>query len=87
MIIRKFNSDDATSIKQIYRVCFSGPPWNQEVTEEEAESRWADHSSKPSFECFVAEKNYQIIGASWYDIVDRDVLGRERGQELVDFIN
>jgi len=87
MIIRKYSADDAKRIKQIYKICFSGPPWNQEVTIEETENRWADHSSKPSFECFVAVSDNQIVGASWYDEISRNMLSKERGVKLINFIN
>lgn len=85
MIIRKYRPGDEIYIKSIYRACFSGPPWNQEVTEEEAAARWQDHSSRPGFTCLVAEENQRVIGASWFDAVSREILAQERGRELVDF--
>ena len=86
MIIRRHCPGDETSIKPIYQACFSGPPWNQDVTVEEAAARWQDHSSRPGFTCFVATENQQIIGASWFDTISRETLAQERGCELVSFV-
>lgn len=46
MIVQKYYPGDEIYIKPIYHLCFSGSPWNQEVTEEEAAARWQDHSSR-----------------------------------------
>lgn len=86
MLIRKYLPGDEARIKSVYKVCFSGPPWNQEVTEEEAEARWADHSSRAGFVCFVATENEQVIGASWFDTISLEELARERGDDLVAFV-
>lgn len=85
MIIRKYRDGDEMYIKSIYQICFSGPPWNQEVTIEEAAACWRDHSSRDRFTCFVAEENQLILGASWFDAISHDALVQERGRELMDF--
>lgn len=86
MIIRRHCPEDEASIKLIYRTGFSGQPWNQNVTEEEAAARWQDHSSRPGFTCFVAEENRLVVGASWFDPISHETLAQERGQELVNFV-
>lgn len=85
MIIRPYYPGDEVSIKLIYRACFSGPPWNQNTTEEEAAARWQDHSSRPGFTCFVAAESHRVVGASWFDPISRETLAQERGRELVNF--
>lgn len=85
MIIRKFRDGDEIYIKPIYRICFSGPPWNREVTEEETVARWQDHSSQSGFVCFVAEESQRVVGASWFDTISHEALAQERGRELADF--
>jgi len=86
MIIRKFRPGDEIKIKLIYRICFSGPPWNQEVSVEETAARWQDHSSRPGFTCVVAEENQRVVGASWFDTISHEALIQERGRELMDFV-
>lgn len=86
MIVRRYCSGDEASIKFIYRACFSGSPWNQDVTEEETEARWKDHSSRPGFICLVATKCQKIIGASWFDVISHEILAQERGSELMRFV-
>lgn len=86
MIIRRFCPVDEETIISIYKACFSGPPWNQDVTEEEAAARWYDHSSRFGFTCFVAVKDQQVVGASWFDVISCEKLIQERGRELGCFV-
>lgn len=86
MIIRKYRCGDEIYIKSLYRICFSGQPWNQDVPEEEVAARWQDHSSRQGFTCFVAEESQQVVGASWFDTISHEALAKERGHELVDFV-
>ncbi|PIR92713.1 hypothetical protein COU01_00370 [Candidatus Falkowbacteria bacterium CG10_big_fil_rev_8_21_14_0_10_44_15] len=85
MYIRKYQPADVLDIQRIYQVCFSGPPWNQEVTAEEAELRWQEHSSKEGFTCFVAVHDHQIVGAAWFNVISRNELTKERGHALANF--
>lgn len=86
MLIREYSVGDEIYIRPIYQICFSGHPWNQEVTKEEAAMRWQDHSSRHGFTCFVAEESQQVIGASWFDMISHATLAQERGQELANFV-
>lgn len=83
--IRKYQPADVLDIQRIYQVCFSSPPWNQEVTAEEAALRWQEHSSKEGFTCFVVVHDHQIVGAAWFDLISRNELAKERGHELANF--
>ena len=85
MKIRSFKSDDATSVKRIYRESFAGYPWFEDLSEETISQRWAESVNKTGFDCLVAEIEGKVAGATWWDIPSLERLAVERGDVLAGF--
>ncbi|MFH0767484.1 MAG: GNAT family N-acetyltransferase [Bacillota bacterium] len=78
--------EDFKAIAELYSVCFSAKPWNQELTLSEARRRIDRMFSLTGHKCFVAFIENKLIGAGAYDLPVISELRNERGEKLAGFI-
>lgn len=84
-MIREYREDDLVAVEEVYRLAFAGPPWHEQLSEEEVARRWQKCISERGFGCLVAEIGGQVIGFTCWDEPTLAGLAKERGQALADF--
>lgn len=85
MNIREYKAEDSGGVQEVYRRAFAGPPWCEQLSDEEVARRWQFCLTRRGFSCLVAEMIGQIIGFTCFDTPTLLELEQERGEALAKF--
>ena len=79
MDIQVYRNSDFDALLNIYRECFTGFPWFNKPSYDDAFSRLDRQLRRTDCICLVAKVDKKIIGASWCDEILLVELEQERG--------
>lgn len=85
-MIRAYHESDRTRVESVYRQAFAGPPWHEQLTEEEVSGRWQKCIECNDFKCLVQESRGIITGFTCWDYPTIDALRAHCTEELVRFV-
>lgn len=74
-----------SDLRKLYQAAFAGPPWYEQLSDEEVLRRLQANMSKPGFDSLIVNRGSKIAGALWYDTPSLDELEAEFQKPLRDF--
>jgi hypothetical protein len=84
IIISPFHTRETAAVKDLYRKSFAGPPWNENLTGEEIDRRWAYSLARDGFVCRIAKDSLgRLAGVMWLDTPTDEFVASERGPHLL----
>lgn len=85
MKTREYQPIDAAMVQLIWQRAFAGPPWHEQLDDQEMQKRWQACCNKKGFGCLVMEHDGQVVGFICWNIPTLKELAKKRGSALAAF--